>query len=344
MTTDSRIRVLVVDDSAFARKVIREILSASPRIVVVGTARDGLEALERVIELKPDVITLDLVMPNLDGVGVLRALPQAGRPRVIVVSISDGNSDLGVEALQAGAIDIVQKPTALATDRLFELADELTKKVIIAASASAGREESPSSTGVIPSPLHGRIRIVVIGTSTGGPQALSRLIPALPGDLPVPVAVALHIPAGYTDALSRRLDAASALRVVEATISKTELTPGLAVIARGGTHLVITRGERGPAAELDFSAQKSPYTPSVDLLFWTAADVYGDGVLGVVLTGMGDDGLLGSRAIRDAGGAVLVESAMSCIVDGMPRAVRSAGLAVGEAPLTSMATRIASML
>lgn len=343
MTDASKVRVLVVDDSAFARKVLREILNADPRISVVGTAKDGLEALEQIVELKPDVITLDLVMPNLDGVGVLRALPPSGTPRALVVSISDANSDLGIQALQAGAIDVVQKTSALATDRLFELSDELRQKVMVAAAAAPRLRATPGR--VNPPAVASKVSLVVVGASTGGPQALSRLVPAFAANLPVPVAIALHIPAGYTNALAKRLHEASSVSVSEASIEATELVPGKVVVAQGGTHLAVRRRTDSSLwAELDFAPQESLYAPSVDHLFRTAARAAGSGVLGVVLTGMGDDGLSGSRAIREAGGAVLVESESSCIVHGMPRAVQAAGLAAGEAPLQDMAALISSLL
>lgn len=338
------IRVLVVDDSAFARKVVREILSRDPRVEVVGIARDGLEALEKIGELQPDVMTLDLAMPGLDGVGVLRALPAQGAPRVVVVSISDANSGLGIEALQSGAVDLVQKPTALATERLFELSSELVEKVVAAAGARVG---GAAPTAPPPAPMSrlaaptaaGDVRIVVIGTSTGGPQALTRVLTALPADLPVPLAVALHIPEGYTEALARRLDEASAISVVEASDGDA-LAPGRAVIARGGFDLRIERRGDRVVVRVVEAQRTSLYTPSVDVLFESAARTFGTAVLGVVLTGMGQDGLAGARAIRAAGGAVLAESESSCIVDGMPRSVREAGLANGEAPIGAIADAI----
>jgi two-component system chemotaxis response regulator CheB len=332
------IRVLVVDDSAFARKVLREALSQSPALEVVGIARDGLEALEKIAELTPDVVTLDLVMPNLDGLGVLRALPPDGGPRVVVVSISDADSALGVEALQAGATDLVQKPTALATDRLYELSGELVAKVINAARS----KKVVIAPAVAPVELHARaaagVRLVVIGTSTGGPQALTRLLTALPRDLPCAVAVALHIPAGYTEALARRLDESCTVRVFEAWDGAT-IPPGSVAIARGGAHLRVSDVAGVLTARVGSSPLAVPFCPSVNLLFESAAAL-GPAALGVVLTGMGDDGLLGARAMRDAGGRILTEAESSAVVYGMPRAVREAGLSDGEARIESMTEAI----
>jgi two-component system chemotaxis response regulator CheB len=338
-----RIRVLVVDDSAFARKVLREALSSSPDIEVVGVARDGLEALEKIAELAPDVITLDLVMPNLDGLGVLQSLPVVGAPRVLVVSISDADSDLGVAALQAGAVDIVQKPTALATAQLYELTDDLVAKVRAAALAQTRQGSIPHAPAapIVQSAVSRQI--IVIGTSTGGPQALTKLLGALPGDLPVPVAVALHIPPGFTRSLAERLDATCALSVREAEAG-LELRPGLAIIARGGAHLGLERHAGAGRVTLDFRLGPHPHAPSVDRLFQSAAEQYGSGVLGVVLTGMGDDGTIGAAAIKRAGGLVLTESASSCVVYGMPRSVKEAGSSDGEAMLEAMAAAILQRL
>jgi two-component system chemotaxis response regulator CheB len=338
MTPTRPIRVLVVDDSAFARKVLRETLSVSPALEVVGVARDGLEALEKIAELHPDVVTLDLVMPNLDGLGVLRALPAEGAPRVVIVSISDSNSALGVEALQIGAVDLVQKPTALATDRLYELSTELVAKVI-AAGSSRRRIVPPAAAAQVLPKGTGGTRLVVIGTSTGGPQALTRLLTALPIDLPCAVAVALHIPAGYTEALAKRLDDTCAVRVFEAS-EGAELAPGSVAIARGGMDLRIRSDGRTMTTHLARPASDSLFCPSVDALFESAAGALGPAVLGVVLTGMGSDGLEGAWALHRAGGRTLTESEGSCVVYGMPRAVFEADLSSGEATIEDMAAKI----
>jgi two-component system chemotaxis response regulator CheB len=337
-----RVRVLVVDDSAFARKVLREVLGASPLIEVVGFARDGLEALERIEELKPDVITLDLLMPNLDGIGVLRALPATNRPRVVVVSISDQDSALGVEALHLGAVDVVEKPTALATDRLYELRGELLAKVIAAAGAREPARVQPAAAPPAELTVRRGTQLLVIGTSTGGPQALTRLLTHLPASFPVPIVMALHIPEGYTRSLAERLDRACPLSVVEAEAGMA-LAPGLAVLAPGGRHLRIDRQGRELVVRVDPAASGGPgrlHVPSVSLLFESAARHVGRGVLALVLTGMGDDGLEGARAVRAAGGTILTESETSCVVYGMPRCVWEAGLSSGKAALDAMAELI----
>jgi two-component system, chemotaxis family, protein-glutamate methylesterase/glutaminase len=336
------VRVLVVDDSAFARKVLREVLSKSSEIEVVGTARDGLEALEKIVQLKPDVITLDLVMPNLDGLGVLAHLPIEHTPRVIVVSVSDGETELGAEALQAGALDIVRKPTALATQQLYDIGAELVRKVLIAADARPARVLTVVSPGARASSSR-RHDIIVLGTSTGGPQAITRLLPALPGDLPIPLLIALHIPPGYTEALAARLDSISALHVVEAR-DRLELGPGMVVLARGGAHLELVQAAEPPRVTTDRKLGTAQHAPSVDRLFQSAAARYGHRTLGVVLTGMGDDGLQGAAAIRRVGGTVLTESELSCVVYGMPRCVKEAGHSNAEAPIEGMAVAILAHL
>ena len=325
------IRVLVVDDSAFARKVLREALSSSREIEVVDIARDGLEALEKIAQLKPDVVTLDLVMPNLDGLGVLRALPRSGAPRVVVVSMSASDSELAMDALQLGAVDLVHKPTALATDRLYELSAELVRKVI----AAAGAQPRLGATPVTVAPsltVAPRTRLVVVGASTGGPQALTRLVTSLPADFPVPMALVLHIPAEYTGPFAERLDASGPLDVVEA-YDGIPLQPGRVVVARGGMHLKVARRDGRLVGALDLAPLGTPHRPAVDVLFKSAADIVGVGVLGVVLTGMGDDGLSGARDIRAAGGRTLTEAESSCVVYGMPRAVVEGGLSDGSADL-----------
>ena len=332
----SRPRVLVVDDSAFARTVLARLLRDAGTIDVLGTARDGLDALERIAALDPDVVTLDLTMPELDGLGVLRALAGQRRPRVIVVSSSSIETEIGAEALALGAVDLIAKPTALASDRLLEIGTELVAKVIAIASGytTAATSETPR-----PAPTAStNVELVMVGTSTGGPQALTRLVTALPGTLRVPIAIVLHIPVGYTEALAHRLDKLGALRVVEAHDGLT-LTGGMAVLARAGMHLGFERESKALRARLH-SHSSGLFMPSVDELFSSGAAAVGPGALGVVLTGMGDDGLIGARAIASAGGSLITEAASSCVVYGMPRVVHEAGLGAISMPLELIAPEI----
>ena len=344
MNDSKPIRVLVVDDSAFARKVLRQSLEAHPGIEVVGIAADGLEALEKIAALAPDVVTLDLVMPELDGLGVLRQLAEIeAPPRVVVVSFSNEESELVVHALQLGAVEFAKKPTALATDRLYDMSALLVQTVLRAA-----RARTPTTRPSVPpastrfGQLSTRRELLVIGTSTGGPQALTRMLAAMPETFPIPVAIALHIPGEYTEALARRLDAGCALRVVEAS-DGLEVGAGLVVLAKGGMHLQLERQEGRLLARLTPTGA-SLYAPSVDLLFKSAAVACGRRTLAAVLTGMGDDGLLGAQAIVAAGGTVLTETESSCVIYGMPRCVREAGLSAGEASIDEMVAALIGSL
>lgn len=343
-----RVRVLVVDDSAFVRKVVTQMLSRSPAIEVVGTARDGDDALEQVERLHPDVITLDLVMPRRDGVAFLRA-QNARRPvPVVVCSIAHQSGTLALEAFEAGAVEFVQKPTALATDRVYEIADELIAKVI-AASGVTPRAERATAPAVVPArPTRARtaetVEAVVLGISTGGPQALRQVIPRFPADFPVPLVVVLHMPVGYTAMYARRLDDISKLEVVEVEAGAV-LHPGVVWVAPAGHHLTFGRVPGGEVrAQLDLRPHDTPHRPSVDVLFTSAADVFGSRVLGVVMTGMGQDGLLGAGHIKAQGGRIVTEAESSCVVYGMPRAVEAAGLSDRSVTLERMADAITELI
>ena len=338
---DELVRVLVVDDSAYVRKVLKQILSRSPFLEVIGTARDGTEALEMVADLQPDVVTLDLVMPRMDGVAFLRE-QMARRPLpVVVVSVTDANSGQhAARALEAGAVDMVQKPTALATDKIFEIAGELVAKVKAAAEARWPVDVTALPARAVASTREysGAFDVVVIGVSTGGPQALRYLIPQLPADLPVPIALVLHMPTGYTDMYARSLGEISRLTVTEAREGDS-LRPGVVLIAPAGQHLTFRRlpGE-GVVAHLDLNPLGLPHRPAVDVLFRSAAEVFGSRVLGVVLSGMGSDGTDGAAWIKSQGGTVFTESEQTCVVYGMPRSVDEAGLSDRSLPLSAVAS------
>ena len=340
----STVRVLVVDDSAFARKVVRESLLTSSHIEVIGTARDGIDALEKIAALSPDVVTLDLVMPNLDGLGVLAALTPEQRARVIVVSMADGESDIGVAALALGVFDLVHKPTALAVASLHGIAEELVTKVLLASTQPHGRVLPVAvEAQSLPALAATSERVVLIGTSTGGPQALGRLLKALPANFPAPIAIVLHIPAGYTGPLAQRMNDECAIEVREAEEGFV-LRPGCAIIAQAGVHLRLVASGSEICVRLDPEPSDTVHRPAVNVLFESAALSLGKRALGVVLTGMGDDGLIGSRAIVAAGGQVLTEDEASCVVYGMPRVVTEAGLSSAEVSLVRMPAEIMSRL
>jgi two-component system chemotaxis response regulator CheB len=338
------VRVLVVDDSAYVRKVVTQMLGRSPFIEVVGSARDGQEALERAGDLDPDVITCDLNMPVMDGVAFVRAQMARKPVPIVIISIAAGSGEQVLAALDAGAVDFVQKPTALATERLMEMSDELVEKVKSAARAPR-RVAAERASATVPYHRSGpdSFDIVVIGVSTGGPQGLKRLIPELPPDLPVPVAIVMHMPIGYTEMYAQKLNELTALRVVEAEEGQV-VRPGTVFLAPAGRQLSFVRNAAEVRTHLDVRPLDTPHRPSVDVLFQSAAEVYGERVLGVVLTGMGHDGRAGAAWIKARGGCILTEAEESCVVYGMPRSVVEAGLSDAALPLEAMAQAIVGKL
>lgn len=347
------IRVLVVDDSAYVRKVITKMLSRSPFIEVVGIAHDGAEALEKVVELKPDVITLDLIMPEMDGVAFIHKQMARSPVPIVVVSIADQGGEKVLAALDAGAVDFIQKPTALATEQILNISDELIGKVKEAAKiplkklalTSPPLDPLPIAEPILPSMAIAKaFDIVVLGISTGGPQALTHLIPQLPADFPLPLLLVLHMPVGYTKIFAERLDKISSIRVVEAQEGEL-VCPGVVTIAQAGRHLTCERTAEGTViTHLDTRPLDTLHRPAVDVLFQSAAEVYGDRTLGVVMTGMGEDGKQGCAWIKARGGTVLTEAESSCIVYGMPRAVVEAGLSDHSIPLQQMAYYILKLV
>lgn len=336
------IRALIVDDSAFVRKIVREILSSSPEMEVVGVARDGEEALELVEQLHPDVVTCDLTMPRLDGVGFVRK-QMARRPLpILILTASPQDGDKVMEALSAGAVDLVQKPTALATDKLLGIREQLLEKVKAAARAPLGnlgtRPAVPGLSTFSPHTL--KVDLVVLGISTGGPQALRYLLPQFPANFPIPIAMVLHMPIGYTAVFAEKLNEISRLEVKEAEDGDV-LRPGLALLAPAGRHLQFCRTEANVVvAQLSIQPIEKIHRPSADVLFQSAAELFHDRVLGVIMTGMGDDGKQGCAWIKAQGGTVFTEAESSCVIYGMPRSVVEAGLSDAAIPLTGMAEAI----
>ena len=336
------VRVLVVDDSAYVRKVVTQMLGRSPFIEVVGTARDGEEALEMAAELNPDVITCDLNMPLMDGVTFVREQMSRRPVAIVIISIAAGSGEQVLSALDAGALDFVQKPTALATERLMDMADELVEKVKAAALAPRRAvRPAPAQPGP-PLPRRagrGAFDVLLLGVSTGGPQALKVIVPQLPADFPVPVAMVLHMPVGYTEMYAQKLNEMSLLHVVEAGEGQV-VEPGMVFLAPAGRHLSFKRDGTVVRTHLDIRPLDTPHRPSVDALFQSAAEVYGERVLGVVMTGMGSDGRDGAAWIKARGGSILTEAEETCVVYGMPRSVVEAGLSDAAIPLDRLAQAI----
>jgi two-component system, chemotaxis family, protein-glutamate methylesterase/glutaminase len=327
------IRVLIVDDSAYVRKVVREMLSYSPHLEVVGAARDGREALELVESLRPDVVTSDLMMPELDGIGFVREQMRRRALPIVMMSSADENSAEMLAALDAGAVDFVQKPTALATEKIFEVRGELIEKIKIAATVQMQQLQlipeliqQIAPVAAVREPYKNRFDAILIGVSTGGPQALRYLIPQLPRDFPVPIAMVLHMPVGYTSMYAEKLNEISAIEVREAR-EGDEMRGGLALLAPAGKHLTMKRRAGGKVtAHLSLRPLDTQHRPSVDVLFQSGADTFGSRTLAVVMTGMGADGRLGAAWIKARNGTVYVESDETCVVYGMPGAIVEAGL------------------
>jgi two-component system chemotaxis response regulator CheB len=344
---DRVLKILVVDDSAYVRKVVKQMLSRSPFLEVVGTARDGREALELAERLDPDVITCDLIMPELDGVGFVREQMLRRPLPIIIMSIASETGEAALTALDAGAVDFVQKPTALATEKIFEVSDELIEKVKSAAGIpmsrvriSAPAEEAEAPPAPVSVTRKELADVVVIGISTGGPQALKQLIPQLPADFPAPVAMVMHMPVGYTEMYARKLNEHAPLEVREAREGDV-LRAGVALLAQAGRHLSFLRRPDGEVvAHLDSRPFEMQHRPSVDVLFQSAAETYGRRVLGVVMTGMGSDGKQGAAWVKAQGGLVYTESEETCVVYGMPSSVVEAGLSDRSVPLDRMAQAI----
>jgi two-component system, chemotaxis family, protein-glutamate methylesterase/glutaminase len=345
VVTNQIVRVLVVDDSAYVRKMVTQILSRSPFVEVVATARDGREALELASELSPDVITCDLNMPEMGGVRFVQEQMARRAVPIVIMSIANRAGEDVLAALDAGAIDFVQKPTALASERLLDVADELLEKVKAAARATVRRATAPAAP--LSSPPRRRdaatVDVVVLGISTGGPQGLKTVIPRLPADCPVPIAIVLHMPVGYTEMYARKLDELSPLHVKEAQ-EGDEVAAGTVLLAPAGRHLTFRREGSRVLAHLDLRPLDTLHRPAVDVLFQSAADVFGAKTLGVVMTGMGSDGREGAAWIKARGGRILTEAESSCVVYGMPRSVVEAGLSDSSVVIEEMAAAILERL
>jgi two-component system, chemotaxis family, protein-glutamate methylesterase/glutaminase len=346
------IRVLVVDDSAFMRKAIRDMLEQNPLVEVVGTARNGEDALYQAALLKPDVVTVDLFMPEKDGVSFIREQMLRLPLPIVVISSADSDAEQTLRALEAGAIEFVKKPTARALDMMYDMRLDLLRA--IQAAGSIPREKLPVPEFVEEKPVafenppvtsvSGRIQAVLLAVSTGGPQALRYLLPRLPANLPVPMAVVLHIPPGYTEAIAQKLNDVSSLEVVESG-DGVEMRPGRVVLAKAGFHTHLVRRADGMViTELLKEPIESLYVPSADVLFRSGAMLYGDQLLGVVMTGMGNDGTDGSAWIKSKGGLVIAEAESSSVVYGMPRSVVEAGLVDRVASLYEMVEAIMEAL
>jgi len=322
-------------------------LSGSPHIEVVGMANNGEDALQLVETVKPDVVTCDLVMPILDGVGFVRKQMSRRAVPILILAASAQDTEQVLEALEAGAVDFIQKPTALANNDLLKVREELVQKVRAAASVASPpviAKPTPGAPKKVCRKTHARFDIVVLGISTGGPQALRYLVPQFPADFPVPLAIVLHMPVGYTALFAEKLAEISCLPVKEA-FEDCLVNPGEVLIASAGRHLKFKKDNVGSVrVHLSMEPMEKAHRPSVDVLFESAAEHYGKRALGVVMTGMGDDGALGAGLIKAKGGTILTQDKESCVIYGMPRTVVEAGLSDAAVPLSCMAEEIIKRL
>jgi two-component system chemotaxis response regulator CheB len=378
----SPIRVLIVDDAVVVRKVVTDTLASDPEIEVVGVAPNGRIGLEKFTHLRPDVVILDIEMPEMDGITTLREIRKIDRrvPVVMFSTLTERGAAATLEALSAGASDYVTKPTnsgsiAGATDQLR--ADLVPKVKMLARrhqpgsgahpspgsgpsdappaavarrnafrgappSVSARPTPSPTSGGVVlarRTTPPGRVDCVTIGVSTGGPNALAELLPALPARLGVPILLVQHMPATFTRLLAERLDRVCALKVVEA-VAGMPVRADEVYIAPGDFHMVVRRTGVTTVIELNQQAPENSCRPSVDVLFRSVADVYGGNSLGIILTGMGSDGLHGAEVLAAKGAAILAQDEESSVVWGMPGYVARAGIADAVLPLSRLAAEV----
>lgn len=363
--TSAPIRVLVVDDSLVVRKLVSDALNSDPEIEVVGVAANGRIALGKVASLSPDLITLDIEMPELDGLGTLAELRKT-HPRLPVVmfsTLTERGASATLEALSLGADDYVTKPSNTGN---FELAQERVREQLIPRVKQLVRRSRPSAVtrpslapaqpaargsaaGAVTSAPSVRvakdqpIELVAIGCSTGGPNALDAVLPLLPADIGVPLVLVQHMPPMFTRLLAERLDQRCALTVREAAGGEP-LRPGELFIAPGDYHMQVVREGAGVGVRLDQGAPENFCRPAVDVLFRSAAQIYGGGVLAVILTGMGQDGLVGCQVLAERDAPVLAQDEATSVVWGMPGHVARAGLASRILPLPEIGPEIARLV
>ncbi|WP_433827468.1 protein-glutamate methylesterase/protein-glutamine glutaminase [Actinoplanes sp. CA-015351] len=373
------ISVLVVDDSVVVRRLITDALSEAQGIQVVGTAANGLLAQAKIDQLKPDVVTMDIEMPEMDGIAAVRELRKrhAALPVIMFSTLSAAGASATLEALSAGATDYVTKPSNVGSvkESMEAVREQLVPKILALGggrrkpAGPAGPPSRPAPAGMRPGaapprpglppaapgrpPLSaaspppgrpaaprrapgGRVDILAIGSSTGGPDALTKVLLGLPADLPVPVVITQHMPPVFTKMFAERLDRSTPLRVLEAG-EGMELAAGTVYIAPGDRHLVFLRRGTATLTQLSGAPQENSCRPAVDVMFRSVASLYGASAFAAVLTGMGQDGRSGAKVLRDSGAEVLAQDEASSVVWGMPGAVVGAGLADEVLPLDRIA-------
>lgn len=343
------VKVLIADDSAFMRNALSSMLSSDPEIKVVGTARDGVEAVEKVALLKPDVVTMDVEMPRLDGLGALRVIMEKTPvPVIMVSSLTAEGAKETLDALEAGAVDFIPKNLSELSINIVKIKAMLIDKVKqIAKKGVVLRRHRPATDAARPQVMPAtrstgerRVGIVAIGCSTGGPRALQEILPLLPKDFPVPIVIAQHMPQNFTGPFAERLNQLSQITVREA-VAGDQLKAGLALLAPGGSHMRIERKRSlETVVTLGESRNDLIYRPSVDELMQSVSECFPGRALGVILTGMGSDGVKGLTLLKSGGGRIFAQNEETCVVYGMPKAVVDAGIADKVLAIEEMAGEI----
>jgi two-component system, chemotaxis family, protein-glutamate methylesterase/glutaminase len=346
----SQIKVLIVDDSAFMRTALSRMVASDVGLCVVGTAASGIEALQKVASLDPDVITLDVEMPGIDGLETLRRIMvQFPRPVIMVSSATVHEAEITLDTLEAGAFDYVPKHLSSTSLDVDHIREDLVVKIKAAAERRAAKDyfnlqRKPPRAAQLPtrqslsSPLPLRVApvIVAIGISTGGPKALQDILPTLPKDLPVPIVVVQHMPSGFTAPFAERLNKLGAISIREAA-DRESVRPGVVYLAPAGSHITVERttGSR-TMIRLSEKPEKQSHIPSIDVMMQSVADAFGSLAMGIIMTGMGSDGTRGMEAIHHAGGLTVGQDEMSCAVYGMPRVCAEKGILDRVVPLSQI--------
>jgi two-component system chemotaxis response regulator CheB len=339
------LKVLIIDDSAFSRQTIKRILEKVPNIEVVGVAFDGQDGMAKILKLKPDVVTLDLEMPRMDGFTLLRWIMKEMPIPVIVVSVYGDDSTV-FKSLELGAADFVVKPTKRASPKLEEIENDLLKKIL--AISSLRMEKLKKTTSLLSSkemirdfiPRRGnRVEIVTIGASTGGPTAIQAILSRLPANFPGAIVISQHMPREFTKGFAERMDRVSPLKVKEAGHGEP-IEGGKVFICPGGRHLLLYKSRDEVFINIKKSSIRDRYVPSIDMMMSSAAKIYGDRVMGIILTGMGSDGKMGMKEIKARGGITIAESGESAAIYGMPQEIISSGAADKVLPLEEIPREI----
>ncbi|MFN3166558.1 MAG: chemotaxis response regulator protein-glutamate methylesterase [Phycisphaeraceae bacterium] len=344
--TKPKTRVVITDDSAFMRRAIRQMLEEEPDIEVVAVAHDGQMALDYAKKHQPDVITLDIEMPVMDGLTALRHIMRQCPTQVLMISsLTTEGSTASLQALRMGAADVIAKEHSTCAANILEIKEQLVARVRGLAGSRRIQHDKPAPptpSHAIPALRAADYRLIAIGSSTGGPPALEKILTPLPATFPTPIVVAQHMPLVFTQSMTKRLNDICALKVVHADHG-TPILPGQVHIAPGGQHLHVVQRAGRLFAQVNDEPKQAPYKPSVSALFASCAKAMGKQTLGIVLTGIGNDGLEGARPLHELGATLIAQDEASSVVYGMPRAIADAGLAHAQINPEAIAIALQNM-